>query len=244
MRISPGATVSGLKHVTPDLDIRLVANPEAAAQAALALLLEMSDRAIRERGRFVLALSGGRTPERLYQLLAQQDLDWGRWQLLYGDERCLRAGDSGRTSTMVEESWLNKVAFPVENHHVPPVESGAAIAAARYGEIIAPLLPIDFALQGMGEDGHTGSLFPGDVHPDQAVIPVFNSPKPPRERISLSYATLNRTRLVCFLVTGGQKATTLARWQKGEDLPVARIHGVEKTVLITDSAPGACKPEK
>ena len=222
--------------MTPAIEYRQVADSREAAKAALAFLLQQSAAAIVERGRFIFAMSGGRTPKLLYQMLATTDQDWSRWHLLYGDERCLPRSDRGRTSTMVEQCWLSKVNFPADNHHVPLVELGADVAAMDYGAAIESLLPIDLVLLGMGEDGHTASLFPGQTHPEQVVVPVHNSPKPPADRVSLSYTTLRNATTVCFLVTGSAKRESLERWLQGADLPIARVHGRNQTVLITDIA--------
>jgi len=218
----------------PPTDYRQVADADAAAGAALDLILEEAAAAIALRGRFVLALCGGSTPQAVYRRLAETKQDWQRWHLLYGDERCLPRGDAGRTTTLVERCWLNKISFPPGNHHVPPVERGTDAAALDYGAAIAPLLPLDMALLGMGEDGHTASLFPGHAHPDQVVVPVHDAPKPPPDRISMSYATLCGAATVCFLVTGEAKREALRNWLDGADLPVARVTGTRQTILITD----------
>jgi 6-phosphogluconolactonase len=220
--------------MTPPIDRRVVADADAAAAAALELVLEQADAAIAARGRFVLGLSGGSTPERLYRLLAKADADWGHWHLVYGDERCLPLHHEDRTSTLVEGCWLNPVGFPRENHHVPDVERGADTAAAHYAATIEPLLPLDLALLGIGEDGHTASLFPGHRHPVQTVVPVKNSPKPPPERISLSYETLSAARALCFLVIGTGKQQVLQRILRGDELPAASVFGKTRTTLITD----------
>lgn len=211
-----------------------VADGEAAAQAALEIVLAQAAAAIAARGRFVLALCGGRTPGRLYELLAEAGQDWRRWHLVYGDERCLPRGDEDRNCSLVQRCWLDRTDFPAANHHVPDAELGAAIAAPRYAKAIAPLLPIDLALLGMGEDGHTASLFPGHSHPDATVVAVHGAPKPPAERVSLGYAALNAADTVCFLVTGAAKRDALRRWQQGDDIPVARISGRTRTCLVTD----------
>ena len=216
------------------IDYRRVADSEAAAGAALDLILQQAAGAIARHGRFVFALCGGSTPQRVYELLAAANQDWRRWHLLYGDERCLPGADGERNSALVERSWLGKIDFPPENHHVPPVELGADAAAAGYAAAIEPLLPLDLVLLGVGEDGHTASLFPGHSHPDATVVPVHNAPKPPPDRISLSYATLCDAGTVCFLVTGPAKRAALRRWLAGEDLPVTRIRGRSDTLLITD----------
>jgi len=216
------------------IDYRQVADAQAMAAAALELILRRATDAIDRRGRFVFALCGGSTPQPVYEQLAASGQDWGRWHLLYGDERCLPRGDEERTSTMVERNWLGKIDFPPENHHVPAMELGAGAAAANYAVAIEPLLPLDLALLGMGEDGHTASLFPGHSHPAGIVVPVQNAPKPPPDRISLSYATLCDAATVCFLITGEAKRAALESWLDGEDLPVARVSGRKDTVLITD----------
>ncbi len=221
----------------PTIELVKVADTEAAAQAALAIVLERAAEAIAARGRFVLALCGGRTPGRLYELLADAGQDWRRWHLLYGDERCLPPGDEERNSALVRRCWLDRTDFPAHNHHVPEAELGADIAAPRYAKAIAPLLPIDLALLGMGEDGHTASLFPGHSHPDATVVAVHGAPKPPAERVSLGYAALNGADTVCFLVTGAAKRDALRRWQQGDDIPVARISGRARTCLVTDLTP-------
>ena len=220
--------------MTPPIDYHVVADGDAAAAAALELVLEQAAAAIAARGRFVLALCGGRTPERLYQLLAKTNVDWDRWHLVYGDERCLPLHHEDRTSTLVTRCWLDKVGFPGKNHHVPEVERGADTAAAHYAATIEPLLPLDLALLGIGEDGHTASLFPGHKHPVQTVVPVKNSPKPPPERISLSYETLSSARALCFLVTGTGKQQVLQRILRGDELPAASVFGKTRTTLITD----------
>jgi len=220
----------------PDtIEYRRVANAEQAAQAALDIVLTEAAAAISARGHFVLALSGGRTPGHLYQLLAQTDQDWDRWHLVYGDERCLPRGHPERNSTLVSQNWLDPVGFPEGNHYVPLAELGASEAAVQYSETLSPLLPLDLALLGMGEDGHTASLFPGHSHPAQPVVPVYEAPKPPPERISLSYATLRSAHATCVLVTGAAKQAALQQWLAGTgDLPVARAVVPGRTLLVTD----------
>lgn len=216
------------------IDYRQVPDAEAAAEAAVEVILQQADAAIAARDRFVLALCGGSTPQRVYERLADAAQDWQRWHLLYGDERCLPHRDAQRTSTLVERCWLDRIRFPAANHHVPAVERGADTAALDYGADIDPLLPLDMALLGIGEDGHTASLFPGHTHPRQVVVPVHDAPKPPVDRISMSYDTLCAAATVCFLVTGQAKGAALARWLRGEDIPAARVNGRDRTLLITD----------
>lgn len=202
------------------------------AEAAFKRVLEEARKAIDAKGRFVLGLAGGSTPKVLYQLLATSSQDWSKWFLIYGDERCLTDGDPERNSTMLEESWLQAVNFPQANHYVPQVDVATDRAAANYSEIIQDILPLDVALLGLGEDGHTASLFPGQEYPEQPVVPVYNSPKPPSERISLSYSTLCKSRSVCYLVAGADKQAAITGLLEGADIPAAKVSGVEKTILM------------
>ena len=218
------------------IDIQQVADTEAAARAALCVVTDAAARAIAARGRFVLAVCGGRAPGRLYELLAQSHQDWLRWHIVYGDERCLPAADKERNSSLVRQRWLDAANFPEQNHHMPAVERGARDAAARYAADLAAYLPLDLALLGIGEDGHTASLFPGQPASDLPVLPVLAAPKPPRERISLGYPTLSAADTVCFLATGESKRRAIEACLNGATLPAAKIRGRRQTLLVTDLA--------
>jgi 6-phosphogluconolactonase len=208
------------------------ANGRQMAQMALALLLQVAADAITARGRFVLALAGGTTPGPLYKLLARAIADWDRWHLVYTDERFLPYGHPDRNSTMVENNWLQAVGFPPQNHYMPDLEQQPEQAATAYATVIERLLPLDMALLGIGNDGHTASLFPGHHYPDQIVVTEHNAPKPPATRISLGYSTLNAARVVCYLVCGVEKYAVVEDFSNGSDSPAARICGAESTHLM------------
>ncbi|MGY1424835.1 6-phosphogluconolactonase [Lysobacter sp. A289] len=206
-------------------------------QAACLWVLDASKRAIAARGRFVLVLSGGRTPQDVHALLRTADTDWSRWEIWFGDERCLPVDDPGRNSLMANDAWLSHVPIPSGQVHVMPAELGAEAAARAYAEALkapgqngspsASAEPFDMVMLGIGEDGHTASLFPGHDWgvPDNAddVLAVFDSPKPPSQRVSLSAARLSRAREVLFLIEGDSKRDAVAQWRTGNDLPVAAI---------------------
>ncbi|MGQ9660450.1 MAG: 6-phosphogluconolactonase [Thermochromatium sp.] len=194
------------------------------AAVATERVLDASARAMIERGRFQLVLAGGRTPLEVYRRLAAQPVDWASWHIFFGDERCLPADDPGRNSLAAREVWLDRVPIPPDNIHPIRAELGAEPAAAHYAELIRDCLPFDLVLLGLGEDGHTASLFPGHPILDGAlVMPVWNAPKPPPERVSLTPLALGSSRAILILVTGQDKRAALARWRAGEDLPVSRI---------------------
>jgi 6-phosphogluconolactonase len=200
---------------------------EAADQVALAAyqqILDAAKYAIAERGSFKLVLAGGGTPEKVYRLLAQADADWERWFIYYGDERCLPIGHADRNSLMAESVFLDKVAIPKAQIFTIPAELGPEAAAQQYRQIVAVALPFDLVLLGMGEDGHTASLFPGHQHnEDELAHAVYNSPKPPPERVSISALALSNTQQLIFLITGANKQDAVNSWRSGEDLPVATI---------------------
>jgi 6-phosphogluconolactonase len=183
--------------------------------------------AIASRGRFVIVLSGGNTPRALYRSLRDADTDWTRWHVYYGDERCVAAHDAGRNSVMAAETLLNAVAIPREQCHAIPGELGAEPAAREYAATLRDVGTFDLVLLGLGEDGHTASLFPqatehrADARGD--VIAVSDAPKPPPERVSLSAARLSDARAVLFLVSGESKRDAVRRWREGEAIPAAGI---------------------
>ena len=190
-------------------------------------LLSAARSAIAERGAFHVVLAGGTTPRGVYCLLRDADADWSVWHIWYGDERCLPPDDPERNSRMAADTWLDHVAIPRAQIHAIPAERGARNAAAAYADALQAVGEFDLVLLGLGEDGHTASLFPGhDLGMDAdapAAIAVFNAPKPPPERVSLSARRLNQSRQVLFLVAGASKQDALKHWQDGAAIPAAVI---------------------
>ncbi len=203
-------------------------------------LLTLADQAIRARGRFTLVTAGGTTPQKCYELLAEQSADWANWHIYMGDERCLPKEDSERNSVSLHQAWLFFGHIPEKNIHIMPAELGPELAAKSYQATVDVIDRFDVVLLGMGEDGHTASLFPGHVYPgDISVVTEYHSPKPPPERISLSYERLNRSRHVFKLITGAGKREAVKQLlldRDGTDLPIQRVKGDETWVLIDSSA--------
>ncbi len=225
-------------------DTRVLADAEAVAAEACRLVGLAAQAAIRQRGIFRLVLAGGRTPGRTYQLLAMTTQDWPSWEILWGDERCLPAADPGRNSRQAQDLWLRRVAIPATQIYPIAAELGADEASARYGRIIAERQPFDLVLLGMGEDGHTASLFPGAVDDCAPVVAVHAAPKPPAARVSLNFQTLRASRAQLVMVTGAEKSLALAAWQHGEQLPIARAVGSGACLLVDAAAcgSGGCLP--
>jgi 6-phosphogluconolactonase len=213
---------------------------DTADQVATAVCLHIihaAQHAIAEQGAFKLVLAGGTTPEKVYRLLADTEADWANWHIYYGDERCLPANHPDRNSLMAEQAFLHKVAIPAEQIFTIPAELDPEIAAKHYQETIATALPFDMVLLGMGEDGHTASLFPDHHHNDNELAhAVYNSPKPPSERVSLSAKALSNTQQLLFLITGANKQEAVQAWRAGADLPVATIVPDHAIDIYIDSA--------
>jgi 6-phosphogluconolactonase len=197
---------------------------DQVAQTAYQHILNAAEHAIAEHGTFKLVLAGGSTPEKVYRLLAQAEADWSKWFIYYGDERCLPADHADRNSLMATQAFLDKVAIPEAQIFTIPAELGPEQAAKAYQHIVASALPFDMVLLGMGEDGHTASLFPGHQHQeDELAHAVYHSPKPPPERVSISAKALSNTGQLIFLITGVNKQVAVKNWRSGQDLPIATI---------------------
>lgn len=218
-----------------------VAGANVLRQVACRRILDAAATAIERRGRFLIVLAGGNTPRDVYRMLRGADTDWSRWQVYFGDERCLPADDAERNSAMVADAWLNHVPIPRDQVHAIPAELGASAAALAYAETLRGVGDFDLVLLGLGEDGHTASLFPGrdwgiaaDA-PDADALAVFDAPKPPPQRVSLSATRLSRTRGVLFLVAGEAKRSAVAQWRAGGDIPARAIHPKAGVDVLVES---------
>lgn len=214
------------------------ADRETLHQAALTAILAAATMAIAERGRFLLVLAGGETPRSVYHLLSTAAADWAAWHIYFGDERCLPADNAGRNSRMAGEAWLDQVPIPASQVHPIPAELGARAGAAAYSATLKRVKDFDLVLLGLGEDGHTASLFPGQgrgsAAEEAAALPVFNAPQPPAQRVSLAAGRLSRTRHALFLIDGRGKRQAMAAWRAGQDIParlIAPPGGVDVLVL-------------
>ncbi|MDP1594745.1 MAG: 6-phosphogluconolactonase [Gallionella sp.] len=202
---------------------------EVLSTAVARRIAALAAEAIAARGVFHLALAGGETPRRCYEKLRHHTIDWNQVHLYFGDERCLPDGDASRNDSMARAALLNHVAPPQANIHCIPAELGAIEAAARYALELESVGKLDLVLLGMGEDGHTASLFPDNPANTriEAAVPVFDAPKPPAERVSLGMGTLNAARNKLFMVTGAGKRQALEQIMRGVALPAAQISKAE-----------------
>lgn len=220
------------------------------SQAATKKFIELANQAIAERGRFLVSLSGGSTPMKLFERLANETLDWTHVHFFWGDERCVPVDDPGNTYGQTKKIFFDKIG--TTNIHRIESELEPDSAAQAYAHTLSEFAdaPFDFpcfdlVLLGMGDDGHTASLFPGSpVNIETSTIAVTaHYQDRPANRVSLTPKVFNQAREIWFLVTGTGKAETLRRVINGEQnleqLPAQRIQPVNgNLVWIIDNAAG------
>ena len=222
-------------------EITVLSSADALAEQAAQHLLECAGAAQRARGRFVVALSGGSTPRRLYRLLTDDAwrarFDWSVWNVFWSDERVVPLDDPNSNGGDAKRLLLDQVPVPTEQVHYAPTQAGSAgVVAGRYGAELRsffgsaaePWPRFDLIFLGMGSDGHTASLFPGMPTLDERTQLVVASPPgvlpPPVDRVTFTLPVLNAARSVIFLVAGDDKRPALTRVVQGDrELPAARV---------------------
>lgn len=208
--------------------------PEDAAERVAEVLATLIDAARAVRGEAHVALSGGSAVAGAYRRLGPRLPHWRDVHLWYGDERCVPLDDPESTHRLA----TGTLHAPEAVWHPLPVELGCDAAAARYAEELDGTV-LDVALNGMGPDGHTASLFPGHpaLHAEGVAVPVHNSPKPPPDRVTLTLGKLNESRRIVLFVIGAEKAGMLARVLAGPDEAVpASLLARDRLEVIADRA--------
>jgi len=197
------------------------------------VVAEVIAGAIRERDTTRLALAGGTTPRGCYAHLARLDVPWDRAAVFFGDERCVPAGDP--ESNFAQARALLQHVTPGSVHRIP-AELGPEAGARAYEPLVAAA-PLDLVLLGIGQDGHTASLFPGNaaLHASTYVAAVFGAPKPPPQRVTITLRTLREARRVLIMAAGSDKADAVRRALAGQ-VPAGLIEGAEWFVT-RDAAP-------
>jgi 6-phosphogluconolactonase len=222
----------------------------AVARAAAAIIAADARAAIATRDRFALAVSGGHTPWVMLRELASQDVPWAGVHVFQVDERVAPDGDKDRNLTHLRESLVQHAPLRPEQIHPMPVESpdleAAAIEYARTLQEIAGSPPVlDLVHLGLGPDGHTASLVPGDkvlnvTDADVALTGVYQG----RHRMTLTYPVLNRARRVLWVVTGSEKLAALRRLRDGDvSIPAGRVRRENALVLADKAAIGSLAAE-
>lgn len=225
------------------MEIRIHEGAAAVARAGAELVASAAREAIAERGRFLFAVSGGHTPWEMMRELVGEDLEWGRIHLFQVDERIAPAGDPDRNLTHLRASLLDYVDLPPGNVHAMPVEEPDPEAAAtRYAQELSRVAGtpavLDLVHLGLGPDGHTASLVPGDpvLEVTDRDVAVTTTVYQGRRRMTLTYPPIERGRTVMWLVDGAGKAPMFARLRAGDaSIPAGRVKA-SHAVAIVDSA--------
>lgn len=224
------------------MKIEVLPDAGAVAQKAAEIIAAEARSAVAARGRFIMAVSGGHTPWQMLRDLAGQEVPWEGVHVVQVDERVAPAGDPDRNLTHLQESLLRHAPLRPEQIHAMPVESADLDAAAkRYAttlqEIAGSPPVLDLAHLGLGPDGHTASLVPGDpvlnvTDADVALTGIYQD----KRRMTLTYPMLNRSRRILWLVTGSDKVAALARLRDGDvSIPAGRIER-DRAVVLADRA--------
>ena len=211
------------------------ADGTAVAAALCEEIAAQANRALAERGAYLIVLPGGSTPQPLYAALRGLGTDWGRWHVYFTDERCVPRDDPRRNDAMARSVWLDFVPLTAAQVHSIPAELGPEAGAEAYRRTLQGVGRFDTALLGLGEDGHTASLFPGRQWGEGADAPdalaVHAAPKPPAERVTLSARRLADARRVALLATGAAKRGAVARLHRRDPaIPAAAVvppHGAD-----------------
>jgi len=227
------------------MKIEVFADETCAAQAAAKSIAAEARTAVAARNRFVMAVSGGRTPWIMLRTLAEEDLAWESIHVVQVDERVAPPGDKDRNLTHLRESLLDHSTIPQENIHAMPVESLDLDTAAReYALLLAKISgsppTLDLVHLGLGPDGHTASLVPGDpVLNETATDVAVTGSYQGRRRMTLTYPVINRARRILWLATGSEKADALLRLRQGDVMiPAGRISRLRAVVFADRAADG------
>ena len=239
-------------------DVRVFTDLEALSTAAAESIVAIAKDSVSQRGRFSIALAGGNTPKRTYQLLVERhrdEIDWSRWQVFFGDERFVPSDDKRSNYKMAHDALLS--AAPIPPGHVHPIPTDTRTvgdAADAYDETLRDVLgggdtqpsAIDLVLLGVGPDGHTASLFPGSpVLSERAqwarAVEAPTTVQPAVPRVTLTLPCLNGARNVVFLIAGNDKRPAVVEILQGGEAaqryPAAMVRAAGRTVwLIEQSA--------
>ncbi|HEY8150267.1 MAG TPA: 6-phosphogluconolactonase [Vicinamibacteria bacterium] len=223
--------------------IQVLADDDAVARAGAAFTAAEARAAVAARGRFVLAVSGGRTPRKMLRALADEDVPWASVHVVQVDERIAPAGHPDRNFTHLQESLLAHCPIPAGQVHAMPVEADSLEAAsAQYAATLRQIAGtppvVDLVHLGLGPDGHTASLVPGDpvlgvTGAYVALTGVYQG----RRRMTLTYPALDRARRIVWIVTGAEKAEATARlWNGDRSIPGGRIRRDDVLALVDRAA--------
>lgn len=220
------------------MKVEVLADPAAVARMAATIIAKEARSAVATRGRFVMAVSGGKTPWLMLRELANEDVPWDKTQIVQVDERIAPAGHTDRNLTHLRESLLSHVSLRPEQIHAMPVESSDLdMATEQYVRTLTGLAGsppvLDLIHLGLGADGHTASLVPDDpvlnvTDTDVAMTGEYQG----RRRMTLTYPIIDRSRRILWVVTGAEKASPLSRLLAADPtIPAGRVRQDQDLIL-------------
>jgi len=227
------------------MEIKVLPDADSVAREAARIIAERARAAASERGRFIMAVSGGHTPWVMLRELAGQDVPWPAIHIVQVDERVAPAGDPDRNLTHLRESLIDRAPLPPGNLHPMPVEeTDLESAAGQYARLLEQLAGspaiLDLVHLGLGPDGHTASLVPSDPvldvsDSDVALTGIYQG----RRRMTLTFPIINRARGILWVVTGSEKIDMLRRLHNGDrSIPAGRVNAENALVLGDRAAAG------
>lgn len=227
------------------MKIQIAADADAVANEAARIIAAEARAAVAARGRFIMAVSGGKTPWQMLRALANEEVPWKNVHVVQVDERIAPAGDPDRNLTHLRDSLLSHAPLPPEQIHAMPAEAeDLEAAAARYARTLQQIAGspavLDLAHLGLGPDGHTASLIPNDpvlevTDRDVALTGIYQQ----RRRMTLTYPMLNRSRKILWVATGAEKVDMIVRLRNGDvTIPAGRIRQ-DNALLLADVAAAA-----
>lgn len=226
------------------MKIEMFSDDESTARAAAKAISAEAVAAVAVRGQFVMAVSGGRSPWIMLRALATEKIPWDRVHIVQVDERVAPAGDQDRNLTHLRESLRDSPIRPEQIHAMPVESPDLEAAAAQYASTLSKITgspaTLDLIHLGLGPDGHTASLVPGDpvlqvTDMDVALTGVYQG----RRRMTLTYPVIDRARRILWLVTGSEKVGALARLRNADpSIPAGRV-SQDRAVIFADRAASA-----
>jgi len=216
----------------------LIFDDEISLSKALAQeILNIAKQSILKKDCFSIVLTGGKSALGLYKILSKANSNWDKWHIYISDERFLPKDHQDRNNRVINKTWLKDSLIPQENIHFIQAELGLLKAKEEYEKLLKNIKIFDIVLLSMGEDGHIASLFPNISYPNgQIVVIEGNSPKLPKQRLSMSYKQLNKSNYIFKIVIGKSKQQAVCLLQQGANLPIIKVTGKCEKMYVCKNA--------
>ena len=216
----------------------IIFDDEISLSKALAQeILNIAKKSIFEKDCFSIVLTGGQSVLNLYKILSKSDSNWEKWYIYIGDERCVPMRHKDRNDQVINEIWLDNSTISKNNIHFIQAELGLIEAQKEYEKVLKKIDKFDVVLLSVGEDGHVASLFPNHSYPDNKMVVIeSNSPKSPKQRLSMSYKQLNKSNYIFKLLIGKSKQQAVHLLQKNTNLPMTKVTGECEKLYICKNA--------